>query len=350
MFCQACGAKVTEDALFCSMCGVRIAAPGTPGGRLDGGGPAGSDVAGGQPDDPGPLSQIAQEVSHERGAREGIDAQIGSAPKAEQMRASAAFEPSMLGVSLAGIGVQSSARAWTTVVLIGVSLFALGAAAAWLAMGSSEEAVGRADPEDPFVLGAPVPAVEERVAAALEVPEAPAEANPELRSSAATTKQSRKRAGPTKRKSAVISRSRKRRSTASKAAQTPRTQPEAAEEPAEAAEEPVETVDAQSAAPDEERELEMELYSARVRYSIRRYYTARAQRCFDQATQSRPTLSGTVVVDFTIGADGYVTRSAVGRNTTGDDALGACLANQVRGFRLPSPPSGSVSMHMPFSR
>jgi TonB family protein len=95
----------------------------------------------------------------------------------------------------------------------------------------------------------------------------------------------------------------------------------------------------------------MDLYAARVRFVIRRYYAARAQSCFDHATRNNPTLDGQVVVALTVGRDGNVTRSSVARNTTGDDALGRCLATQVRQWRFPVPPGGeSLDMTMPFSR
>jgi TonB family protein len=100
----------------------------------------------------------------------------------------------------------------------------------------------------------------------------------------------------------------------------------------------------------DERDIELELYSARVRFLVRRYYAARAQSCFDRATRNDPSLHGTVVIDMTIGADGTVGRSHVARNTTGDEALGGCLASQVRSWRLSPPPGGELTMQMPFSR
>ncbi len=100
----------------------------------------------------------------------------------------------------------------------------------------------------------------------------------------------------------------------------------------------------------EERDLELDLYSSRVRYVIRRYYANRAQACFDRATRNAPTVSGTVVVSMTIGADGSISRARTTRNTTGDENLGQCLQAQVSTWRLPPPPGGSLDMQMPFSR
>jgi TonB family protein len=69
------------------------------------------------------------------------------------------------------------------------------------------------------------------------------------------------------------------------------------------------------------------------------------------ATRNTPSLTGTVVIGMTIGADGAVSGSRVVRNSTGDAGLGTCLQNQVRSWRLSAPPGGeSVTMNLPFSR
>lgn len=100
----------------------------------------------------------------------------------------------------------------------------------------------------------------------------------------------------------------------------------------------------------DERDLVMDAYAGQVRRVIRQYYAARAQSCFDRATRNNHNLRGTVVVQFTIGMDGNVSQATPVRNTTGDSELGACLAGQVRSWRLPVPPRDEpVSMQMPFS-
>jgi len=100
----------------------------------------------------------------------------------------------------------------------------------------------------------------------------------------------------------------------------------------------------------EERDIELDMYGARVRFVVRRYYAVRARNCFDRATRNNPGVSGTVIVNMTISAAGQVSRTSVSRNTTGDATLGACLAGQVRQWRLPPPPGGELQMQMPFSR
>ncbi len=100
-----------------------------------------------------------------------------------------------------------------------------------------------------------------------------------------------------------------------------------------------------------ERDLRTSFYTSNVRTVIRRYYVPRVRSCFDRATRNTPSLSGTVVVNMTVGGDGNVSRATVGRNTTGNELLGRCLAGQVSTWRLPPPPDGEpIQMQMPFSR
>jgi hypothetical protein len=99
-----------------------------------------------------------------------------------------------------------------------------------------------------------------------------------------------------------------------------------------------------------ERDIELDMYGGQVRRVIRTYYAARAQSCFDHASRNDESLRGTVILDFTIGADGAITAARATRNTTGNDALASCLVNSVRSWRLPPPPGGELEMAMPFSR
>ncbi|HJK99197.1 MAG TPA: AgmX/PglI C-terminal domain-containing protein, partial [Polyangiaceae bacterium LLY-WYZ-14_1] len=98
-----------------------------------------------------------------------------------------------------------------------------------------------------------------------------------------------------------------------------------------------------------ERDLELDMYAARVRYVVRRYYAARARSCFEAASRNDPDVHGTVVVRFTITDSGEVSAARVTRNDTGSDRLAACVATRVREWRLPTPPGGSLELEMPFS-
>lgn len=102
----------------------------------------------------------------------------------------------------------------------------------------------------------------------------------------------------------------------------------------------------------EEPDYEMDDYSTRVRNVVRTYYARRAQNCFELATRNHESVRGTVVIGFSIGANGDISRVEVVRNTTGIDTLGACLRGQVDSWELPPPPEGRapLPMQMPFSR
>ena len=99
--------------------------------------------------------------------------------------------------------------------------------------------------------------------------------------------------------------------------------------------------------------MEMELYSSRIRSFIRTYYIRRASSCFEHASRNADGMvRGTVVISFTIAANGDVGNAAIARNTTNNESVASCLHRQVDAWRLPTPPEGRapLSMQMPFSQ
>jgi TonB family protein len=73
------------------------------------------------------------------------------------------------------------------------------------------------------------------------------------------------------------------------------------------------------------------------------------QMCYEQQLRRNPALSGKVTVEFTIQPRGNVTDVHVKENTTGDAAVGTCVANTVGLFRFnPGPEGGSVTYAYPF--
>lgn len=71
--------------------------------------------------------------------------------------------------------------------------------------------------------------------------------------------------------------------------------------------------------------------------------------CYERELKRNPTLSGKVTIQFTIEMRGNVTGVKVKENTTGDDAVGKCVAAAVRRFRFnPGPEGGSVVYSYPF--
>jgi TonB family protein len=93
-------------------------------------------------------------------------------------------------------------------------------------------------------------------------------------------------------------------------------------------------------------------YLVRVRQFIRTYHRPRVQSCFEHETgRTGQMVRGTVVVRFTIQADGTVRGSEVVRNSTELDTLGRCLVSRINAWRLPQPPADDapLTLEMPFS-
>jgi hypothetical protein len=297
-----------------------------------------------------------------------------------------------ISVSLEAIGVRSSRRTWGAIALAAVVLMGLGAIITHFVERRDpvEHATGTAAPDDPFIIGTPVPEGEETPGVdfvsgtndRLGTPGAtPATPGPGSAASgggsgttgstvASGTTGSTGTAGPRTNMSATgvsagaggnggsgsggsTGSTGSTGATGSTGTGTGATgamggdpAPDDTDDPEPAADPPA-GGDAQPG----ERDIEMDMYAGRVRFLIRRYYAARAQTCFDRATRVNPSLSGSVSIGMTIGPDGAVSAARVARNTTGDDVLGTCLQNEVRQWRLSPPPGGeSVQMNLPFSR
>ena len=436
MFCQACGATNTEEARFCNMCGARIAAPGTPGGALTDGtsrgvgspgasGGASSGPAAGSGTAPAPVpAGLAATVpasgsnaSPPPGAgvagpggtlRVGLGA--GTPPRASsggvwQEHDGPGGEPStgghpmpmghmpaagsgasMASVSLTSIGVQSSTRTWTVIVLSGGVLVGLGAIGMYLAMSGEPETVAEAEEsnqEPQMEIGTPVPQGLEPpdvdfVSGGVRVPSGGAGGPTPMGGGAGSSSPSGTAMGGGGTTTMATGGGGTSMVGASGGGGTMAATGSGGTGGGgtggggtsgggtsgggsgggggtaggsggggTAGGSGGDTIPPGDGP--EERDIELELYAGRVRYVIRRYYATRAQSCFDRATRNDPTLRGTVLVGFTIGADGQVGRAEVRRNTTGNAPLGACLSGQVTTWRLPAPPGGSLDLEMPFS-
>ena len=241
-------------------------------------------------------------------------------------------------VSLATIGVRSKTRIWIYVALAMLLFAGLGAAAMWIGLqgseaNDSEAALQDADMElgDPLPEGVDSPEVDfisggvhrARGAKAKEYNEG-SEAQSDTKPSVGTKKQN----GP----SAKQQHGANSEGGSASVTSTGDTNNEATGEF------------------EPERDIALDLYGAQVRRVIRQYYAKRAQSCFDRASRNNEALRGTVVVAFSVAADGQVQNAKPVRNTTGDEALGRCLASQVGSWRLPAPPGGALELEMPFSR
>ena len=71
--------------------------------------------------------------------------------------------------------------------------------------------------------------------------------------------------------------------------------------------------------------------------------------CYERELRKNPTLAGKVTIEFTIEVRGNVSGVKVADNTTGERAVGECVANAISNFRFnPGPEGGSVSFSYPF--
>ncbi len=317
MFCQACGAENEKDARFCNMCGATIAAAGSPGG-------------------PTPASPTALGM--------GLDSEPAPAQESSQESAS------MMNVSLEDLGVRSNAQAGLVMAGVVVLLMAAGGAFTYLGTGREPAApeTGHAEANAPFVIGAPIPEGLGAPLPASAPPPTSAELEPEARAASASTGRAPSTSRPSRPSRGS---SGAPPSVDEPDALTPAPIEEAAPSETPRAPAPDSAIPEASEGTLEERDVELEMYAGRVRFLVQRYYSARAQTCFDHATINNPGLHGAVVIDMTIGSSGEVSAASVARNSTGDAELGGCLARQVGSWRVSPPPSGEpLQMQMPFSR
>ena len=74
-----------------------------------------------------------------------------------------------------------------------------------------------------------------------------------------------------------------------------------------------------------------------------------AHKCYDQALAADSTLSGGVTIALRIGTNGLPCSSGVASNTTGNAAVGQCIANSMRNGAYPAPKGGCVDVNVPIS-
>jgi outer membrane biosynthesis protein TonB len=70
--------------------------------------------------------------------------------------------------------------------------------------------------------------------------------------------------------------------------------------------------------------------------------------CYNEVLAVDPTAKAKLVVDFTIGSDGAVTKSAVGAGTEAPAQLGQCVTKAVLAWKFPAPNGGTVAVSYPF--
>lgn len=69
--------------------------------------------------------------------------------------------------------------------------------------------------------------------------------------------------------------------------------------------------------------------------------------CYNKVLETDPEARAKLVVDFTIGSDGAVTRSSIG-SLEGSAELGSCVSAAVKTWKFPAPSGGEVAVSYPF--
>jgi TonB family protein len=90
-------------------------------------------------------------------------------------------------------------------------------------------------------------------------------------------------------------------------------------------------------------------FDQRVVVNLIRQRISAIRACYERELRRNPQLSGKVTVEFTIQTTGTVSGVRATENTTGDDAVAACVVSTVQRFRFnPGPEGGSVTFSYPF--
>ncbi len=81
--------------------------------------------------------------------------------------------------------------------------------------------------------------------------------------------------------------------------------------------------------------------------SVLRRRQSDIQRCYERGLAQNPSLSGRVLIQFTVGQGGQVTDARLPENTVGD-AVGTCIVGRVRRWRFDEPSGGAATVRVPY--
>ena len=70
--------------------------------------------------------------------------------------------------------------------------------------------------------------------------------------------------------------------------------------------------------------------------------------CYERALKRNPTLTGKIVMHWTITAAGTVSGVDVEQDSLGDSEVGSCIKSLIARWRFPAPAGGSVEVSFPF--
>jgi TonB family protein len=103
---------------------------------------------------------------------------------------------------------------------------------------------------------------------------------------------------------------------------------------------PAPATEGPSAFPDLDKEI--------IRRTIRSHIN-QVKACYESGLATRPTLGGTIVVEFLIPPSGAVSQTRVASSTMGAPAVDECVARAMCGWQFPRPLSGgSIAITYPY--
>lgn len=105
--------------------------------------------------------------------------------------------------------------------------------------------------------------------------------------------------------------------------------------------------DPPAAEPDEPDVPEGQLDTRAVIFVVR-HYLPQVRACYERQLRNEPQLRGQITMRFAVGAGGRVVSTEVVVNSTGSDALAACVSANLRTWRFPEPEGGAVAFEYPF--
>ncbi|MBZ0269810.1 TonB family protein, partial [bacterium] len=82
--------------------------------------------------------------------------------------------------------------------------------------------------------------------------------------------------------------------------------------------------------------------------AVVRKYAPGLQFCYDNELRSSPGLGGKLVVSLTVAASGRVSDAVIVGDTVGSAAMAECALTQIRAWKFPEIPEGSVTFQVPF--
>jgi outer membrane biosynthesis protein TonB len=98
-----------------------------------------------------------------------------------------------------------------------------------------------------------------------------------------------------------------------------------------------------SEAPAVDGDLDPSIVSKEVRSRL-----GAIKACYERALKRNPTLSGKIVIHWTITAAGTVSGVDVENDTMGDNEVASCIKSLIVRWRFPAPSGGSVEVSFPF--